>query len=224
MPDRCVLIAVALLALLVSALVPTAAHAHKLRAFASVEGTVIRGLVFFGGSAPAQGVAVTVSAPDGSVLATTTTDEQGHFSIQAWRRVDHHIVADAGDGHRAEYVVSADDLPSSLPESVPGGAQAIPGAQAAGLGSEGGPPDAEAVTAMPVPAPGGTPAAGAIDAAAVAAMVDVAVARQLRPMREQLAEFEERVLVRDVLGGLGYLLGVTGLALWLRDRRSGIGR
>ena len=57
-------------------------------------------------------------------------------------------------------------------------------------------------------------------------MIERAVARQIGPVREQLVSYEDEVRWRDVLGGLGYILGITGLAVWLRsgrDRRPGRG-
>lgn len=50
------------------------------------------------------------------------------------------------------------------------------------------------------------------------AMVERVVARQLRPLREELTAQGERVGLRDVLGGIGYILGLAGLALWWRGR------
>jgi nickel transport protein len=52
------------------------------------------------------------------------------------------------------------------------------------------------------------------------AAIEQAVARQLRPLREELAAAQARANLRDVLGGLGWLLGITGLMLWWRSRRS----
>jgi hypothetical protein len=53
---------------------------------------------------------------------------------------------------------------------------------------------------------------------ALEAAIERAVARQIGPLREQLLAAQERVLLRDVLGGLGYILGLTGLALWWTSR------
>ncbi|MFP4077364.1 MAG: hypothetical protein ACLFTD_12930, partial [Halochromatium sp.] len=49
--------------------------------------------------------------------------------------------------------------------------------------------------------------------------VEQAVARQLRPLREALAEAQARVAFRDLLGGLGYIAGLAGLGLWWTRRR-----
>ena len=91
------------------------AEAHRLKAFATVEGSTIMGSAYFPGMGVARGVDVQVLAPDGSLLAETATDDQGRFTVKVRQRVDHRIIVDSGDGHRAEYLVRADELPESLP-------------------------------------------------------------------------------------------------------------
>jgi nickel transport protein len=56
-------------------------------------------------------------------------------------------------------------------------------------------------------------------AAAAQDLVAAAVAQQLRPLREQLNAYEDQVRLRDILGGIGTILGLAGIALWARSRR-----
>lgn len=56
-------------------------------------------------------------------------------------------------------------------------------------------------------------------AADLEALVERAVARQVRPLREQIDAYEEKVRWHDVLGGLGAIVGVAGLAYGLTARR-----
>lgn len=51
--------------------------------------------------------------------------------------------------------------------------------------------------------------------------VGAEVARQLEPISERLTRLEGRIAARDVLGGLGYLLGLAGVAAYLLARRRG---
>lgn len=69
-------------------------------------------------------------------------------------------------------------------------------------------------------APGGVGAEGDV-AQRVARQVGEEMGRQLAPIRESLAALERRTAVRDVLGGLGYLLGLAGVAAYLLARRAG---
>ncbi len=57
----------------------------------------------------------------------------------------------------------------------------------------------------------------------VAQLVSGEVSRQLLPLHDGLADLQRRVAFRDVLGGLGYLLGLAGLAAYLQARRRPAG-
>ena len=78
-----------------------------------------------------------------------------------------------------------------------------------------------------LPAPQGAPISRAETAdeqtAALERAVERAVSRQVRPLREQLEAMETRTRWHDVLGGIGYILGVTGVAFYLLGRRRGAG-
>jgi nickel transport protein len=56
-------------------------------------------------------------------------------------------------------------------------------------------------------------------APALESAIERAVARQIRPLREQLVAAEDRIRLQDILGGIGYIMGLTGLALWWASRR-----
>ena len=51
-------------------------------------------------------------------------------------------------------------------------------------------------------------------------LVAAAVAREVTPLREELAAYAEQVRLRDVLGGLGYVVGLAGFAAWLKSSRK----
>ena len=51
--------------------------------------------------------------------------------------------------------------------------------------------------------------------------VEAAVARQIRPLREQLDAYEERVRLHDLMGGIGTIFGLFGVFAWVRSRRGG---
>lgn len=48
--------------------------------------------------------------------------------------------------------------------------------------------------------------------------LEQAIARQIRPLQEQLNQMQERAKFQDVLGGIGYIMGLAGFALWWRQR------
>jgi nickel transport protein len=183
----------ALLAAVLIALLPLPVQAHRLNVFASADGAVIRGSVYFQGMIPARNAPVTVRDPEGTLLAETVADDAGRFAFEAARRVDHHIVADLSDGHRATFVIAAAQLPPSLP--APGADRS---ANAAGTKAT--------QQAMP-------------SEATIEAIVDAAVARHVGPLRQQIAAYEDKIRWHDILGGIGYIVGMTGLAFYCLARR-----
>lgn len=180
------------LALLLAALPLQEALAHKLKVFATAEGRAIEGYVYFPGGGRGRNLQVLFLGPDGARLGETATDADGRFRYEAASAVDHRVVVDSGDGHRGEFLVRAAEL--------------------------GGTPAARAGAAPATTTAGDIPAAPAD--AALEQLVDRAVARHVRPLREQIEAYEEKVRLHDVLGGLGWILGLFGLAAWLHARRG----
>jgi nickel transport protein len=54
----------------------------------------------------------------------------------------------------------------------------------------------------------------------LSAMVEAAVARQVQPLRKQMIDYEEQVRLQDIIGGIGYILGVFGLIAWWQQKRK----
>jgi nickel transport protein len=50
--------------------------------------------------------------------------------------------------------------------------------------------------------------------------LDRLLARHINPLREQIAAYEERRRWHDVLGGIGYILGLAGVAFFFLARKG----
>jgi nickel transport protein len=188
----------ALATVLLLAFGASSAQAHKLKVFATAVGNDVSGYAYFSPGGRAQEVAVTVTLPDGRVIQHLTTDDHGEFHFSATQRATHTILVDAGDGHEATYHVPADELGGSLMATT---AAADPKASEA------------AAAAASVVGP------SAIADTQLATVIDQAVARQLRPLREQIDAWQEKIWLHDVLGGLGYIIGMGGLVYGLTGNR-----
>lgn len=184
-----------LLALIVWLGAATPAEAHKVRLFATAEGAVVSGYGYFSGGDRAQAVVVTAEA-GGAMVYSGVTGDDGTFSFTATLRADHLIKLDAGDGHAASFTLRAAELPESLPGPATTAAAA--------------PPVAPVKTASP---------ATAFDDVRLAELVERAVARQVRPLREQLDAYEETTRWRDAVGGIGFIVGLGGLVYGLAARK-----
>lgn len=149
---------------------------------------------FSNGEMAKQGTLVEVFDPAGNLLGTTEIGEEGFFVFNAQRRVDHLFRIDMSAGHLLEVTLPA----SELPESLAGGSKVAATAQSSSQSS-----------------------ASTVDVAdqqALQAMIEKAVAKQVVPLRKELAEFKEKAGLQQILGGMGYIFGLCGLAIWLRQR------
>jgi nickel transport protein len=174
------------------------AQAHKLKVFAFADGARIGGSVYFAGGGPAAGVVVRIRDRSGGLLAELTSAADGSFRYTARAPVEHRVVAESADGHRAEWRVGAAELAGGFPGSAPAGGRTA---------------DAAAPAAVE-PSPDG------LDPLTRAA-IERALSRQLAPLRAELLAQRDALRLRDILGGLGYIFGIAGLALWWHSRRGG---
>jgi len=197
------------------------AWAHKMYLHAEAVGQKVQGRAYFRGGAPAQQAKLEVFLPDGRKLLQTKTDANGEFWFQAPARCDYRLVVDTGDGHGAEYTLPAADLPESLPPLEKATRPPAEKAQ--------NPPDEKSPSAAeerPTPTDSGQASpqeknrAGSPDP--LPEWIEQAVHRQVAPLARKIEQMEQRIRWSDVLGGIGYIIGLTGMGFYLLGmRRSG---
>lgn len=191
-------------------LLPGPALAHKVNVFAYLEDGALKGEGYFGGGSKAMNCPVKLLDAGGKLLAQGTTDKEGAFSLPLPSPLPRSaapltVVLEAGEGHQAEYQVTAQDLGMSDQPATQPDAQS----------------DAQTPAASPAPA-AAQPAVSALSAAQIETAVTKAVASQLGPIKAQLARLADKdaVSLRDVVGGLGWILGLVGVLAWAKARRS----
>ncbi|WP_210395964.1 hypothetical protein [Motiliproteus sediminis] len=184
-------------ALLGLALITANAQAHLLKVFAYAEGQQLHGNAYFTGGDPAIGATIEIRSGDDRLLTSLSADTQGEFSVSLVSLVDPDsdltVIADSGDGHRAEWLIGASELGSVL--------------------------DAESVERSATYASASATASTATDIELLA-LVERAVARQVGPLRRELQASQQRARLGDILGGIGLIFGLTGTLLWWRSRRT----
>jgi nickel transport protein len=187
-----------LVSVVVTFVAPSAARAHKVNVFAHVEGDTVITESYFNDGRKCRDSTIEVFDKHGHKLAEGKTDAEGRFSFQPSVRTDLVIRLTASMGHRAEYTVLASDLPEKLP--------AAPGAAAHHVED--------------APADNGHSHAGEDEHATdIEDAVERVVARQLAPIRRELEESRRRRRFSDVVGGIGYIVGVMGVIFYFLGRR-----
>lgn len=178
--------------------------AHQVRIFAYAEGGFIVGeTAFSGGRVPKNAEIIVRDAAGSGILATCRTDGNGRFRFavpEAARRdrLDLRIVVNGGEGHRGEWLLTADEYLA---------------AGKSGAVNSGGREGATVVDGRSGPA-GFLPGEERLRR-----IVEEAVDKKLGPVKEMLARNRNREAgFRDILGGIGYLVGIAGIIAYFRAR------
>lgn len=176
------------LAVLLSIIIPSAAFAHKVKIFALMEADEIYGYVYFSGGRRAKEVLVSLEDSSGKVIKELNTNKKGEFRFSKIGMPPYKISTDIGDGHSAEYVIS---------ETIP----------------------QESLTIQTLyknkdisheKQPSQQPAQD------LKRVIEKAVAGQITPLRVQLEAYEEKIRIRDIIGAIGYIIGLFGLFFFFK--------
>ena len=202
-----------ILALLGGMWCTTPALAHKLVVFATVEANTIQGEAYFRGGTPVREAKVTVVGPHGEVLGEITTDQEGKFTFDVRFRCDHKLIVNAGEGHSAEYTVSLDELPNGLP--APDTPDESPNTKPAGVELVA---PAESRAERPAIPPGEAAGSAPLQQSLKADLETID--RQVAGLRKDLDKYKNQLRVQDILGGIGYILGIMGLVFYFLGVRK----
>lgn len=196
-------------------LIVSAAQAHRVNVFAWVEGDTVFTESKFPGDSPVHEGKIVALNSKGDQVLSGNTDEQGQFSFDlgpirsAIGAGPLTIVLKAGMGHQNKWTLTAEEL---------------------GLAEQGvSVPETSAET--PVPAPTGIAEeerepifsdSPCLSRAEIEQIVEAAVDRKMSPVMKVLVSIQEKLAVGvdDVFAGLGYILGLTGVAAYFSTRRK----
>lgn len=180
---------------------PGMVHAHKVNMFAFAEGDQVFVEGYFSDGKRAKNSEVIVYGPDGDVLVKGVTDEEGAYTFDIPGPGDLRITLNAGMGHMTEYVIASNEL----------------------SGVDAGAPVVETDHANIVPAAdsaSASPAAGAAPVAAAVSRAELkkALGEAIRPLMRGISELEERRSFSDIVGGLGFIVGIAGVYFYVKAR------
>lgn len=183
------------------------AQAHKVNIFASLDGNMIVGRVYFSGGGVAEDVDVDVSSQDGLKVATVKTNAKGEFLfIPKIKDAQYMFSVDTGDGHAAKTTVAVG--------SVPVQAAAVKQRPPTLIQLQG-KADAQATQQAQ-----GNSQHLAIDPSIIADVVAMELSKQLLPLSERIDRYESRLRFTGIVGGIGFIVGIAGVAAFIMSRRQ----
>lgn len=171
-------------------------HAHRVTIFAWVDGETVYTESKFGAGQKVQKGNVLVLDEAGNELLAGKTDSNGEFSFPVPQKKALKIVLNAGMGHQAEWFIPASEITDINP--IPAGAEPVAADSAE------------------------TEVAGAKDSATkIERIMEKVLDRKLKPLNRMLADMQQPgPSFRDIVGGIGYILGLMGIAAWFRYQKK----
>jgi nickel transport protein len=189
------------------------AHAHKVNMFAMVEGdrVVVQG--YFPDGKKALNSKVEVFDPAGNKVAEGTTSSDGMYAFKVPLIADLRITLNAGMGHRAEYTLTKAEL---------AGVKVDPGAPANGKAGEDSRASSTIADAQAALVTANTSADGSnanIPPDEMDTRIRKAVGEAMLPVVRSLSELKEARSFSDIVGGIGFIVGIIGVFFYLKARK-----
>jgi len=169
---------------------PLPAFAHKVIIFAWVEGDTVFTESKFSGGKRAINAQVQVFDREDKQLLEGKTNNKGEFSFKIPKLTDLRIVLTAGTGHKGEWTI-----PESEIQEV-----------------------AALLEKKKAEEPSQTTAVG-LTKEEIKDLIDDSLDRKLRPIVRMMTESQSKgPSVNEIVGGIGYIVGLMGVALYFRNR------
>ncbi len=184
---------------------PKKAFAHKISAFADVQDNKVSVLSYFSDGSPVRYGKVSVyDEKTGKLILSGNTTKDGQFSFKVPKPSNYKIVVNAELGHRAVVEVKKDEFSTT--------------ASAA--------PEESSEQGFEQQQEQGQSQASQISNKQLQKIVREAVRQELKPIHAELMQIEiamSKPSLKDVIGGLGWIFGIFGVAalIYSRNRCDG---
>jgi nickel transport protein len=171
--------------------------AHKVNVFAYIEGGKIYTESYFNDGKKCIESKIEVFDNRGNKLLEGLTDKEGEFSFEVPSEDgDLKIVLTASMGHRAEYSISANEIRGST-----------------GLIKE---ENEEPVSIV-------FPETSSLDLKEIQSIIEDTLDEKLKPIMREMIEIkksqEDKISPTEIIGGIGYIVGIFGIIAYFLSRK-----
>ena len=186
---------------LIIIMINISAFAHKVNIFAYVEGDKVYTESYFNDGKKCIESKIEVFDKHGNKLLEGLTDQEGMFSFKIPPEDvidgDLKLVLTASMGHRAEYIIQADELGNInglIEEKIE-----------------------EPVSAV-------SPEVSSFDLKEIQSLIEDALDEKLKPIMSEVREIkksqEDKISPTEIIGGIGYIIGIFGIVAYFLSRKK----
>lgn len=177
------------------------AQAHKVNIFAYAENGMVHTESYFSDGRGAMNSTVEVfEVSSKRLLLTGKTDKNGEFSFKIPQATDLRILVTASGGHKNEYFLSGDEVRAALGRVKASGK--LPSEKVEKNNNQ-------TFPKMMIE----------IDSSQLEVLLTQVVEKETAPIMKKLLRMEEQMhkpTIQEVLGGIGYILGLMGIAIYFK--------
>jgi nickel transport protein len=181
------------------------AFAHKVSIFAWVEGDTVYTQSKFSKGKRAKNSSVIVFDLEGNKLLEGKTDENGEFSFKIPKQTALKIVLKASMGHMAEWTIPVEEINPEAVSDVKDSYETAFHSQSDVPGSN-----------QPV-----SSESHGISRQEIKKLIDESLDKKLAPIMNMLADsYGGDPSLTEIIGGIGYIFGLVGVAMYFTSRRK----
>jgi nickel transport protein len=190
-------------------LFPASVAAHKVTIFAWVDGDTIYTQSKFSGGKRVKNAPVLVYGPKDVLLLDGKTDNNGMFFFKIPKKTSLKIVLKASMGHMAVWKIPVEALVGTEPKNA---------AKPDGLQNSIKPPSGPMDIRTHEQVPGSLSIA--LGKREIEAIIDASLDKKLAPITEILVDsIDSGPGFTEIMGGIGYIFGLVGVALYFANRK-----
>lgn len=186
-------------------LLPTIAYAHKVSIYAYAEdGMVFSEGYFADGTRSRNSLIEVIDTKTGKKLLEGKTDNDGKFSFKIPKATSLKLILHASMGHQNDYTLDEEELREAMGVSKAEDREQI----------------TESSPRLPEPT-SPLSATSEVSSSEIEAIVGKAIDSKLQPvirMLLKLQENSEKPGITEILGGIGYIMGLMGIVMYFKSR------
>jgi len=196
--------------------------AHRVNVFAYTDKDAIQVECYFSKSQKVSyGKLTFIDLETGATLIEATTDENGMFRFRpdaAFLKTGHgvKILLNAGEGHQSDWRIDPEELKALVFDAQTAKPVSVGIRQVDSVATK----SAKVTQPSVAPMASQTVESSSMSPAELEDLMGKVIDAKLAPIKQTLARQEDRApRLNDIIGGIGWILGLLGIATYMRHRR-----
>lgn len=191
------------------------ANAHKVNIYAYAEDSMVHSESYFvDGTKCKNSVLEVFDGRNGTKLLEGKTDEEGKFSFKIPKVTSLKLVLHASMGHQADFTIGEDEVREAMGMKQPPKSSSVKV-----------PSKSESSTSMNTQKKETAEISElkGVSESEIEAIVESVIDRKLKPMERMLVKLQEssgKPGITEIIGGIGYIIGILGIVAYFKARKG----